>query len=266
MVYQQLNLGQKPVGVHLDSLKSSGSDKFDKLVKDILQTRISPGATQYSLPEPLLYGFRDRDVFGTDIIVNMFDFAGTVSVNVELHEATRIRQLNSEGFLFFLDPTAPSDTQIEALAKFRREVKLVKGLGAKQKLHTPVALCLTKLDLTVCEPYAIGGDTITSFFKELSFIDSHSKAMSLSLIQKRSELATTLRETIWPGWQIENEFRELFGDRFMFFPMTPVGLPPEGVTDRAILTDLSQRTPAPYGVIEPLMWLLHMNGYPVLDP
>ena len=30
-------------------------------------------------------------------------------------------------------------------------------------------------------------------------------------------------------------------------------------------TDLSLRTISPFGLLEPLLWLLEMNGYPVLD-
>ena len=45
----------------------------------------------------------------------------------------------------------------------------------------------------------------------------------------------------------------------MFFPLTPVGLTELG--ERG----LKDRTVEPYGILEPVMWLLHMNGYPVLD-
>ena len=43
----------------------------------------------------------------------------------------------------------------------------------------------------------------------------------------------------------------------MFFPMTPVGL------DRPGETNLASRIIAPVGTLEPLLWLLHMNGYRV---
>ena len=269
MVYQQLNQGKAPEGVHFERIQSSGSAKFDRLVTDILQARIGLYATQIELPEPLIFGFRDRDPFsfgGTDILVNMFDFAGTVSVTKDLRDSIRIRQLNSEGFLFFLDPSKPSDKQVEALLKFREEVKLVKRLGTGRQLHTPVALCLSKLDTTVYQEYARGGDVITSFFEELSAIDSRTQPMSLTRLKMRSDLVAELRDTIWPSWEIENQIRGLFGDRFQFFPMTPVGLPPAGMTDEASINDLEQRTIEPYGLLEPLLWLLHMNGYPVLKP
>lgn len=44
----------------------------------------------------------------------------------------------------------------------------------------------------------------------------------------------------------------------MFFPLTPVGL--EGCGQ----TDLNLRTIAPFGLLEPLLWLLERSGYPVL--
>jgi hypothetical protein len=78
--------------------------------------------------------------------------------------------------------------------------------------------------------------------------------MSVETIEARSKLMSRLRDTVWPGWQID----DLFGGRFVFFPLTPVGL--DGLGER----DLTRRTIAPVGLLEPLLWLLHMNGYPVL--
>ena len=270
MVYQQLNQGKAPEGVHFERIQTRGSAKFDVLVNDILQARVGMSATrQEYLPEPLIFGFRDRDRFsfgGTDIVVNMFDFAGGVSLHMGLHDSIRVRQLNSEGFLFFLDPTKASDTQVNALLKFREEVKLVKRLGTGRQLHTPVALCFSKIDMTVCQRYAQGGDVMQTFFNDLDEIDRRTAPMSLTQIRQRSNLVAGLRDVIWPNWEIENQIRALFGDRFMFFPMTPVGLPPEGETDEYVINDLSQRMIEPYGIVEPLLWLLHMNGYPVLKP
>ena len=64
---------------------------------------------------------------------------------------------------------------------------------------------------------------------------------------------------IWPGWQIQRTVEDVFRGRSLFFPMTPVGLDGRGESD------LNLRTIAPYGLLEPLAWLLHMNGYPVLE-
>jgi hypothetical protein len=92
----------------------------------------------------------------------------------------------------------------------------------------------------------------------LSRIDQSAATLSLDLIRRRSDQVAQLRDVIWPNWEIERQVRGLFGDRFMFFPMSPVGLNELGEED------LNKRTINPYGILEPLMWLLHMNGYPVL--
>ena len=74
----------------------------------------------------------------------------------------------------------------------------------------------------------------------------------------RSRLVRRHRERIWPGWQIEQTLDATFGPRWLFFPLTPVGLEGRGETD------LSLRTIAPFGLLEPLLWLLDSRGYPVL--
>jgi len=83
--------------------------------------------------------------------------------------------------------------------------------------------------------------------------------MDKASIEKRSELMRRLREAIWPSWEIEGLIDDLFGGRYMFFPLTPVGLNELGEKD------LKKRMIAPVGILHPLMWLLHMNGYPVLS-
>ena len=76
-------------------------------------------------------------------------------------------------------------------------------------------------------------------------------------MSRRSAITGELRDTIWPGWNIEREVDEIFGGRFQFFPMTPVGLESKGEKD------LSKVTIRPFAVLEPLLWLLHMTGHPI---
>lgn len=269
MAYQRLKEVKLPNGARLDRIASRGSEEFDRLVQQILQDRVGPEGTRNRLPEPIVFEFGDADPFvkgGNSGVVNLFDFAGQVSMTGGLHDYVRQRQLKSEGYLFFLDPTKPKDSQVESLLRFSDQVKNVKNWKSGRQLHTPVALCVSKLDRTVYQDYAKGGDVMRSFFEELNAVDSSTSPMSLTQMEKRSKLVAELQNTIWPFWDIEDRFRQIFGDRFMFFPMTPVGLPPSGITDPYVIDDLSQRLIEPYGILEPLLWLLHMNGYPVLKP
>jgi len=83
--------------------------------------------------------------------------------------------------------------------------------------------------------------------------------MDLHSMVARSTLMRNLRETIWPGWEIEQTIDQIFGGRYMFFPFTPVGLDGMGQDWTA-----GTRPIAPVGTLHPLMWLLQMNGYAVL--
>jgi hypothetical protein len=80
---------------------------------------------------------------------------------------------------------------------------------------------------------------------------------TLPEIEARSKKVLSLRDTVWPGWQIERTLDKLFGGRYQFFPLTPVGLNGIGIED------LRNRVISPLGLLDPLLWLLHMNGYPV---
>lgn len=259
MVYRELNRGNYPELVQFERIKSGSSDEFDLVVDEILNKKMGPMATQVGrIPHPLVFNFLDRDRFGaSNILVNIFDYSGEVIRSQTIEDRQRQRALDGDGFFFFLDPTEPSETQSQALAGFREDLRRIKGLKAGKQVHIPVALCVSKIDLMVDEPYADpdGGGVIDHFYRDLGKVGWD---MSQRSIAARSRLMARLRDTVWPGWQIERQIDDLFGGRYMFFPLTPVGL--EGAGEH----DLSRRTIAPVGLLDPLLWLLHMNGYPVL--
>ena len=151
--------------------------------------------------------------------------------------------------------------QAKALDDVRADFGLREGLVGGKALLLPRALCVSKIDLLARQSYALpdGGDAVARFYEDLAKIDPSGEGMTLDVIEARSRVVAGLRDTIWPGWQIERAVDDLFGGRVMFFPLTPVGLDGRGESD------LSLRTIAPFGLLEPLAWLLQMNGYPVLQ-
>jgi len=262
MLYWQLNRGNYPRSIQFEKIKSQSSEDFDVIVEEILTTRIGTAATQRDrIPHPLVFNFQDRDRLGrSNVLVNIFDYSGEVTSDMGVEDYRRRRALEGDGFFFFLDPTFPSEPQAKALADFREDIRLVRGVRAGKRVRIPVALCVPKIDLLAGQAYALpdGGDAIARFYDDLSQIDPTGEAMTTSVIEARSRLTARLRDTIWPGWQIERQIHDLFGGRYMFFPLTPVGLDGRGETD------LSLRTISPFGLLEPLVWLLEMNGYPIL--
>jgi hypothetical protein len=262
MLYWELNRGNYPKSVQFEKIRSQSSQDFDVLVEEILNSRIGTAATQRDrIPHPLVFNLQDRDVLGrNNLLVNIFDYSGEVTSDMGVEDYRRRRALEGDGFFFFLDPTYPSEPQSKALADFREDIRLVKGIKAGRRVRIPVALCVSKIDLLAGKCFSLpgGGDAIAWFYKELGRIDPTGEAMTWDVIEARSRLLGELRDTIWPGWEIERQIDDLFGGRYLFFPLTPVGL------DGAGEADLSLRTISPFGLLEPLLWLLEMNGYPVL--
>lgn len=261
MVYRQLNQNQDvPPEVEFAKIRSQASEEFDRIVDDILLSKRGPAATQTSvLPHPLVFNFVDQDRLGrSNLLVNIFDYSGEVVRKTSLDDHQRRRAFTADGYFFFLDPIKTSDEQTAPLANFRQDVRIVKKLRAGQQIHCPVALCVPKIDLLTGQPYAdpAGGDAVDLFYREIGEIGW---GMDQKSIQARSTLMRNLRDTIWPGWEIEKTIDDIFGGRYMFFPFTPVGLDGMGEDWTA-----GNRVISPVGTLHPLMWLLHMNGYPVL--
>jgi hypothetical protein len=263
MIYWELNRGNYPKAVQFEKAKSRTSEDFDILVEEILTSRIGTAATQRErIPRPLVFNFRDRDRWSrSNLLVNIFDYSGEVTADMGVDDYRRRRALEADGYFFFLDPTFPTEPQMKALNDFREDLRLVKGVKSGRSIRAPVALCVTKIDLLANQAYALpgGNDAIGRFYDQLAHIDPSGESLRLGVLEARSRLTARLRETIWPGWQIERQVHDLFGGRYMFFPLTPVGLDGRGETD------LSLRTISPFGLLEPLLWLLQMNGYPVLE-
>jgi len=258
MVYRELMKGNAPDSVEFARIRSGSSEDFDRIVEEILTYKQGPQANQVSaLPKPLVFNFIDQDRLGrSNILVNIFDYSGEVTRRMTLEDHQRQRAFTADGYFYFLDPTKDSDEQTQPLANFRQDVRIVKKLTAGQQIRCPVALCVPKIDLMTTQPYAdpTGGDAVGDFYGELAEIGWD---MDIRSIAARSSLMRRLRDTIWPGWEIERQIDDLFGGRYMFFPFTPVGL--DGLGE-----DLANRTISPVGILHPLLWLLHMNGYPVL--
>jgi hypothetical protein len=261
MTYRELNRGNYPDVVQFERIRSEGSTRFDVVVDDILNAKIGIGATMTErIPSPLVFNFLDHDRFGvSNVLVNIFDYSGEVTSGERFRGSNvRARALDGDGFFFFLDPTRPSEEQSEALASFREDLRQIKKVRTGRQIHVPIALCVSKIDKMVNEPYAdsYGAGIVDKFYRDLAELPWK---LDMATLETRSKMMADLRDMVWPGWQIERQINDLFGGRFLFFPLTPVGL--EGAGEE----DLSRRTIAPVGILEPLMWLLHMNGYPVLE-
>ncbi|MFP6752710.1 MAG: hypothetical protein VB855_13605, partial [Pirellulaceae bacterium] len=265
MVYRELIRGAFDDIVNFERVRGESSDEMDRRVEEIIEDRLNPEGTRTdALPKPLIFDFTDNDAWGkSNVLVNIFDYAGEITQSRPLDDPQRQRALDADGYLFFIDPTdgATADEQAKALVDFQEDLRVIKKISTGKSIRTPVAICVPKLDLMVNQSYADPSrkGAVSRFYHDLSAIEQTDSSISLENINKRSNLMMKFRETVWPGWRIERQINDLFGGRFRFFPLTPVGMGDLGQTE------LREKTIEPFAILEPLMWLLHMNGFKVLS-
>lgn len=269
MLYDQIKNANIPVASAIRKIPSREDERFDDLLRRLLYQGATLESTQLGLPYPLTFHVHDADPLGANkTMVNLFDFSGEmVDLSIDLSEF-RSRALLCEGFTLFLDPTQVTRTarskpedltieeQIKALAQFAEEMHAIRGLSAEVPIDMPIAVCVSKVDLVAS--HNIMGSQAIPFVAELR--ETMNEKVDLALIQRRSQLCARAMPLMFQGWNVERTLRENFGGRYMFFPMSAVGL--EGA--ELGVDDLSRRTITPCGMIEPLLWLLHMHGYCVL--
>ena len=170
-------------------MRSPAAEEFDRKIDEILNLRISMEPTpEDKIPRPLVFNFDDRDPLGkSSVLVNIFDYSGEVMRRQTLEDRQRRRALDGDGFLFFLDPTSSSESQANVLANFRNDLCRIKKVRPNSQLHIPVALCVSKIDLLVNQPYAQhgGNGAIDDFYRGLAEVGWDS---TLAAIEARSQL------------------------------------------------------------------------------
>lgn len=266
--YDRIKTTNVPVRATLKQVPSPSDERFDKIMQEVLEKRRRPGFTPPDLPVPLNFNLADRDRLGAGTaLFNLFDFSGEVMSQHINQDLLRRRALLMDGFVLFLDPTqvrgggtdASIRDQVNQLGEFYEQMCAVRGLEVGQKIPMPVAVCISKLDLLMTRNPMAG--------RALPWIRDLRKTagrVDLAAIRTRSRLCEEQLHLMFPGWPIARSLRENFGNRFLFFPMTPVGLE-ESELGPEVVDDLEKRSIQPFGILEPILWLLHAHGYSVFD-
>jgi hypothetical protein len=250
----------------------SGSDidkRFDRLIDEIFHRRGEAGATDLVLPDPILVHLKDRDPAGANpALVNLFDYSGELinpEVDVNQLKATAVRM---DGFMLFLDPTqlygdganVSLDEQLGMLDQFLAHMRKERKVPVGGSIPVPVAVCITKFDLLLHEN-PIGGQSVPFIRHLLQELNPSPREVTLETIQARSDLVEEMLPLMFTGADVRGIVEGYFGKQVMFFPMSSVGL----FEHELGIRDLTRRTIVPFGVAEPLVWLLHMYGYEVFS-
>jgi hypothetical protein len=245
---------------------SLADDTFDALIEVVLESHQKPQATTHGhLPSPLTFHITDVDPLGRSrALLNLFDCSGEIMYTNINTDVVRRRALLMDGFFLFLDPTQVSrhgpmpglDAQINRLANFHAEMRDIRGLDVGDRIDVPIAVCVSKLDLLVTKnPLRGQSRPLLSKLR-----DTIGAPPTLEMLKYRSELVEDVLPVMFMGWDVIKTLRENFGRRYLFFPMTPVGIEESELG----IEDLRQRNISPIGILEPVLWLIHMRGYCVL--
>jgi len=267
LCFNQIILGQDiPDFVHMEEQPAEGTHKIEEILKYILEDKMHPEATDPGImPRPVLFNFRDRDPFGaSNELISFLDFSGELlqdlEDDVEPEEGTQLyRALMADGFLYFLDPMLGSTEQTKSFRDFRNALRKLLKLSLGAQAHTPVAVCISKIDIIGCMEYANERGAVGKFYEKLSEIGT---GCTMEKIRQRSDAVKELLPFMWPDWEIERQIKDFFVGRIMFFPTSPIGIGQPFENDRESIED---RNIEPFLIVEPMLWLVHMTGHLVLD-
>lgn len=265
--YDRVRSGAVPSPATVIKAPSLGDDLFDQYIDLLLRGRTGAGATVHALPDPIILHVRDADRAGPNpVLVNLFDYSGEIMNSRVDTDLLRRRAVEMNGFMMFVDPTQiygddanlRIEDQVKALHEFYEDMREQRRVPVGESIPVPVALCIPKFDLLLSDT-PLGGQAIPYTRRLLNDLTPPGP-VSLADLTARSALVEEMLPMMFMGIDLVRILRGYFGDRVMFFPMSSVSL----IESELGVKDLSTRTIAPYGVIEPVLWLLHMHGYEVL--
>ena len=81
------------------------------------------------------------------------------------------------------------------------------------------------------------------------------------LINAAQPAAIALGVTDYLSLRSYGALRKRFGGNIMYFPLSSVSLIDAELGEK----DLKKRTLAPFGLVEPFLWLLHMHGFCIFE-
>ena len=173
MVYHKLLTGRYQDDVQFQKVETKTAKEFDQLLRQIFKLHIGPTASQSAqLPYPLIFNFRDNDWWGNShLLLNIFNYHGEIThgdLATRSNAHRRRAHCAHKGYFFFLDPTRPREEQEEALDLFRTDVQVLSG-SASHSLRSPVALCISKIDL-LCRDFP-DPSFLRQFYDRLQQID-----------------------------------------------------------------------------------------------
>ena len=200
-----------------------------------------------------------------NFILSVEDFSGEYVRQATLENARRCQLLDCDAFVLFVDPTRSAEEVQPAYKRFVADWKLYRQSTQRQRLDTPVALAVPKLDLLLgCVPEPVR-NRAERLVRQLRASGPMNEATNLAAIRHRHELALELSRGVFPLQEIVSLFEaEVGAERVRVFPMATLGW-----SDSPLKERFPQGGPwqahrylleHAFGILDPLLWTLDQLG------
>lgn len=243
---------------------NSDADRcYDELLAGQTLSATSPGSCPITRST---YCSRRRSFLGSrEFVLDIQDYAGEITRGMTIEDAERLRLLDSDGIVMFVDPTRHPE---EYLATFRHFFADLQGCRTKKAgglVSVPVALVVPKIDLLLCCGIDYGSrlTQVSQLLAELRHSRPINEDTTLHAIEIRSALVEKLLRDVVPVAHIRSMIEAVVGrDHVMVFPVATLGWQPEPFKHLAKLGGeahgwLMENS---FGVLDPVLWLLHQLG------
>jgi len=246
--------------VEIETLKGSGERETHW--DDLVTQRHFPAATHTSsLPHPWLVEVRQAGRRCDRLVVAVSDLAGEIARRSTC-SGMYDHLLDAECHLFFVDPDWEEKDQLSVFHQFLVNVRGQRGLANSDTRIGPIAVCIPKCDSL--SSYIARADQATKFIQQLRDSGPCDAATTLEAIKRRHELVVKHAGILPCIERLNRRLQTECGpDGFRFFPMTAIGWLPDGDSDPRAYP-LANRPIVPWGVLDPLVWLIHASGFEAL--
>jgi hypothetical protein len=253
--------------VEAEAIESKATHEFRRNWEDFAVARFFPAATQTNWHAPSLALLRRQRRRTDRLVLAITDAAGEIPRSFTMQDWRYRQLLRHNAHIFFIDlrgdPIVGQPLEKEQLGVFHRflvNLRKDRGLADSDSPIGPIAVCISKCDMLSL--FCQGKEAqAVRFIEQLRDSGPTNSAATLRSIMTRSELVERNADILPCVGSLAQRLRSECGPNgFMFFPMTAVGWADEDVPDR----DLRNRTIAPWGVIDPVLWLVHASGFRAL--
>lgn len=252
----------------------------DSLVEDILDHGQLAPATISSMFPPDTHGtlacHQSRIRGKNEFVLLVEDCPGEWVLRLGVEDLARQHLLDSDALILFIDPTRQPEEWLPEMRRFFHDLQARRATRVGRPINVPVALVVPKLDLLVDEEHFPKTDAAMAnrlirgraLLQNSGPMNEHT---TLPAIERRGRILCDMVNGHMPLSHLIKMVEAIVGrGRVMAFPVATFGWPESPLEPLKHLRAVDRKTAErwlianSFGVIDPLLWLLHQLGLQTL--